>query len=98
MSHKRTYPGGSFHPRSHFIVLTITNRTHYKAERETTCSVNVLKLVSQKQPDLQQLWGNLLPNQTHLAFVNVPHKWGTFAHLDIDQVCLSPSLDHRERL
>ena len=38
------------------------------------------------------------PTQTHLAFVNVPHKWGTFAHPDIDRVCLSPSLDHRERL
>ena len=30
--------------------------------------------------------------------MNVPHKWGIFAHPDIDRVCLSPSLDHRERL
>ena len=57
MSHKSTYPGGSFLPRPHFIVLTLTKRTHYKAERETACSVNVLKLVSPNQSDLQQLWG-----------------------------------------
>ena len=28
MSHKSTLPGGSFHPRPHFIVLTLTKRTH----------------------------------------------------------------------
>ena len=32
-----------FHLRP-FIVLTIAKRAHYKAEKETTCSVNVLKL------------------------------------------------------
>ena len=39
-----------------FIVLTITERAHYKAESETACRVNVLKLVSPNQPDSQQLW------------------------------------------
>ena len=41
---------------------------------------------------------NLLPNQTHLDSMNMPHKWGTPSHPDIDRVSLSPSLDHRERL
>ena len=56
MRYLRTEKLRSFHLRP-FIVLTITKRAHYKAERETTCSVNVLKLVSPNQPDLQQLWG-----------------------------------------
>ena len=82
MRYLRTEKLGSFHLRP-FIVLTIAKRAHYKAEKETTCSVNVLKLVSPNQPDLLHL-----PNQTHLAFVNVPRKQGTFAHPDIDRVCL----------
>ena len=41
----RTEKLRSFHLRP-FIVLTIAKRAHYKAERETMCSVNVLKLVS----------------------------------------------------
>ena len=41
-------------------------------------SANAFKLVSPSQPDLQQLWGQST-SQTHLAFVNVPNKWGTFA-------------------
>ena len=56
MRYLRTEKPRSFHLRP-FIVLTITKHAHYKAERETTCSVNVLKLVSPSQPDLQQLWG-----------------------------------------
>ena len=56
MRYLRTEKLRSFHLRP-FIVLTITKRVHYKAERETTHSVNVLKLVSPSQPDLQQLWG-----------------------------------------
>ena len=44
MRYLRTEKLRSFHLRP-FIVLTITKRAHYKAERETTCSVNVLKLV-----------------------------------------------------
>ena len=55
MRYLRTEKLRSFHLRP-FIVLTITKRAHYKAERETTCSVNVLKLVSPNQPDLQQLF------------------------------------------
>ena len=46
----------SFHLRP-FIVLTITKRAHYKVERETTCSVNVLKLVSTSQPE--KVWVRL---------------------------------------
>ena len=46
----------SFHLRP-FIVLTIAKHVHCKAEKETTCNVNVLKLVSPNQPNLQQLWG-----------------------------------------
>ena len=38
-------------------MLTIAQRAHYKAESETACRVNVLKLVSPNQPDSQQLWG-----------------------------------------
>ena len=56
MRYLRTEKLRSFHLRP-FIVLTIAKRAHYKAEKETTCSVNVLKLVSPNQPDLQQLWG-----------------------------------------
>ena len=52
MRYLRTEKLRSFHLRP-FIVLTITKRAHYKAERETTCSVNVLKLVSPNQPDLR---------------------------------------------
>ena len=59
MRYLRTEKLRSFHLRP-FIVLTITKRAHYKAERETMCSVNVLKLVSPNQPDLQQLWGQWL--------------------------------------
>ena len=46
----------SFHLRP-FIVSTQAKRAHYKAEKETTCSVNVLTLVSPNPPDLLQLWG-----------------------------------------
>ena len=56
MRYLRTEKLGSFHLRP-FIVLTITERAHYKAESETACRVNELKLVSPNQPDLQQLWG-----------------------------------------
>ena len=56
MRYLRTEKLRSFHLRP-FIVLTIAKRVHYKAEKETTCSVNVLKLVSPNQPNLQQLWG-----------------------------------------
>ena len=56
MRYLRTEKLRSFHLRP-FIVLTITERAHYKAESETACRVNVLKLVSPNQPDLQQLWG-----------------------------------------
>ena len=55
MRYLRTEKLRSFHLRP-FIVLIITKRAHYKAERETTCSVNMLELVSPNQPDLQQLW------------------------------------------
>ena len=44
MRYLRTEKLRSFHLRP-FIVLTIAKRAHYKAERETTCSVNVLELV-----------------------------------------------------
>ena len=54
MRYIRTEKLRSSHLRP-FIVLTITKRAHYKAERETTCSVNVLKLVSPNQPNLQQV-------------------------------------------
>ena len=102
MRYLRTEKLRSFHLRP-FIVLSITKRAHYKAVRETTCSVNVLKLVSPNQPDLQQLWGRSTSKPNALSLrertpFDVPHKWGTFAHPDIDRVCLSPSLDHRERL
>ena len=43
MRYLRTEKHRSFHLRP-FIVLTITKRAHYKAERETTCSMNVLKV------------------------------------------------------
>ena len=56
MRYLRTEKLRSFHLRP-FIVLAIAKRAHYKAEKEITCSVNVLKLVSPNQPDLQQLWG-----------------------------------------
>ena len=56
MRYLRTEKLRSFHLQP-FIVLTIAKRAHYKEERERTCSVNVLKLVSPNQPDLQQLWG-----------------------------------------
>ena len=56
MRYLRTEKLMSFHLRP-FIVLTQAKRAHYKAEKETTCSVNVLKLVSPNQPNLQQLWG-----------------------------------------
>ena len=42
MRYLRTEKLGSFHLRP-FIVLTITERAHYKAESETACRVNVLK-------------------------------------------------------
>ena len=50
MRYLRTEKLRSFHLRP-FIVLTITKRAHYKAESETACRVNVLKLVSPNQPD-----------------------------------------------
>ena len=56
MRYLRTEKLRSFHLRP-FIVLTIAKRVHYKAEKETTCSVKVLKLVSLNQTNLQQLWG-----------------------------------------
>ena len=43
MRYLRTEKLRSFHLRP-FIVFTIAKRTHYKAEKETTCSVNVLKV------------------------------------------------------
>ena len=55
MRYLRTEKLRSFHLRP-FIVLTITKRAHYKAEKETTCSVNVLELVSPNRLDLLQLW------------------------------------------
>ena len=55
--HREQSQVGRFTPRPHFIVLTIAQRAHYKAESETACRVNLLKLVSPNQPDLQQLWG-----------------------------------------
>ena len=42
---------GRFTPRPHFIVITIAQHAHYKAESEAACRVNVLKLVSPNQPD-----------------------------------------------
>ena len=51
MRYLRTEKLRAFHLRP-FIVLTIAKRVHYKAEKETTCSVNVLELVSPNQPDL----------------------------------------------
>ena len=54
-------------PPAKFIVLTITERAHYKAESETACRVNVLKLVSPNQPDLQQLWGQLASKSNALS-------------------------------
>ena len=44
--HREQSQVGHFTPRPHFIVLTIAQRAHYKAESETACRVNVLKLVS----------------------------------------------------
>ena len=41
---------------------------------------------------------DLLPNQTHLVFMNTPTKWATLSHPDLDRISLRPSLDHRERL
>ena len=58
---ERTIPGGHFTPRPHFIVLAIAQRAHDKAESETACRGNALKLVSPNQPDLQQLWGQSTP-------------------------------------
>ena len=55
MRYLRTEKLGSFHLRP-LNVLTIAERAHYKAESETACRVNVLKLVAPNQPDLQQLW------------------------------------------
>ena len=55
--HREQSQVGRFTPRPHFIVITIAQRAHYKAESETACRVNVLKLVSPNQPDSQQLWG-----------------------------------------
>ena len=52
MRYLRTEKLRSFHLRP-FIVLTTTERAHYKAESETACRVNVLKLVSPNQPDLR---------------------------------------------
>ena len=54
--HREQSQVGRFTPRPHFIVITIAQRAHYKAESETACRVNVLKLVSPNQPDSQQLW------------------------------------------
>ena len=50
MRYLRTEKLRSFHLRP-FIVLTQAKRAHFKAEKETTCSVNVLKLVSPSQPE-----------------------------------------------
>ena len=44
MRYLRTEKLRLFHLRP-FIVSTIAKRAHYKAEKEITCSVNVLKLV-----------------------------------------------------
>ena len=66
MRYLRTEKLRSFHLRP-FIVLTITKRAHYKAERERECGVNVLKLVSPNQPDLQQLWGQSTSNPNALS-------------------------------
>ena len=56
MRYLRTEKVRSFHLRP-FIVSTQAKHAHYKAEKETTCSVNVLKLVSPSQLGVQQLWG-----------------------------------------
>ena len=45
MRYLKTEKLGSFHLRP-FIVLTITERAHYKAESETACRVNVLRGIS----------------------------------------------------
>ena len=54
--HREQSQVGRFTPGPHFIVITIAQRAHYKAESEAACRVNVLKLVSPNQPDSQQLW------------------------------------------
>ena len=75
MRYLRTEKLGSFHLRP-FIVLTITERAHYKAESEAACRVNVLKPVSPNQPDLQQLWGQSTskPNARVRVRVRVRYK------------------------
>ena len=55
MRYLRTKKLRSFHLQP-FIVIAQAKRANYKAEKETTCSVNVLKLVYPNQPDLLQLW------------------------------------------
>lgn len=66
--HREQSQVGRFTPRPNFIVITIALHAHYKAEREAACRVNVLKLVSPNQLDLQQLWGQstLKPNALSL--------------------------------
>ena len=77
--HREQSQVGRFTPRPHFIVLTIAQRAHYKAESETACRVNVLKLVSPNQPDLQQLWRqstskpNALSLHEHTPLVGPAH-------------------------
>ena len=44
-------------PPAFYCINHNQTRPLQSRERETTCSVNVLKLVSPNQPDLQQLWG-----------------------------------------
>ena len=88
--HREQSQVGRFTPRPHFIVLTIAQRAHYKAESETACRVNVLKLVSPNQPDLQQLWGqstskpNALSLHEHTPLVGGSSSTYPYIHITIN--------------
>ena len=57
---------GRFTPRPHFIVLTIAQRAHYKAESETACRVNMLKLVGLGWVEAWDISEQRIPRSFHL--------------------------------
>ena len=87
--HREQSQVGRFTPRPHFIVITIAQHAHYKAESEAACRVNVLKLVSPNQPDSQQLWGQL--------GLGLGLGLGGISFLKTDETLLSESTKGRTR-
>ena len=56
-------------------MITIAQRAHYIAESETACRVNVLKLVSPNQPDLQQLWVRVRVEAWDISKQRIPRSF-----------------------